>query len=245
MCYDIQQMGEKIRKQAERQLGVTDAIEGQMAFKFFHVSGFAHPHIMAVTDRHPDRFTALQWGLIPFWVKDHKAAVELARQTLNARSDSVFTKPSYRKAIMERRCVIPVNGFYESRDIKGTKFPYFVHLPDEKIAWLAGIWERWVDPETGELLETCSIITTAANPFMERIHNVKKRMPLILDEASIDRWLDRSADMEELQSVMTPYCGVLEAHTVSRLVNRKRDQTNIPEVSMPFRYPELEVFDQR
>ena len=243
MCYDIQQMGDKIRRQAERQLGVEKVDFGQMEFQFFHVSGFSHPSVLAVTSDQPRLLHPLRWGLIPSWVRTPEEASRISLQTLNARNDGVFSKPSFRSAIRQRRCLIPVNGFFESREINGKKFPYFIHPPDDNVFWLGGIWENYVDPSTGEVLQTCSIITTEANDFMAHIHNVKLRMPLVLPEAALALWLDTSLPAEDIQSLMTPYSGEMQAHTVSRLVHRKRDNTNIPEVAQAFRYPELEYID--
>lgn len=119
MCYDIQQMGDKIIRRAERQLGIAHFDLGQMEFRFFHVSGFAHPLVLVITSENPDTLVPMQWGLVPPWVKTQADAVPIRKQTLNARSDGVFTKPSFRQLILKRRCIIPVNGFYENRDVAG------------------------------------------------------------------------------------------------------------------------------
>ncbi len=245
MCYDIQQMGDKIRRQAERQLGIEQVDFGQMEFNFFHVSGFSHPSLLAISSDNPKRLCTLRWGLIPPWVRGPEEAEKISRQTLNARSDGVFSKPSFRNAIRNKRCLIPVNGFFESRDIRGKKFPYFIYPPEDTLFWLAGIWESYFDPQTGEVIETCSIITTEANSFMARIHNIKLRMPLILPDTSLHEWLQIGLSPEEVQLLMVPYTGSMEAHTVSKLVNRKQENTNIPEVAQPFRYPELKIIDSR
>lgn len=244
MCYDIQQMGDKIRRQAERQLGVSSVDFSQMDFHFFHVNGFARPEILAVTSDQPQLLRPLRWGLIPSWVKTAEEADRLSRQTLNARNDGVFSKPSFRSSIRTRRCLIPVNGFYENRDVKGRKFPYFVHPANSEIFWLGGLFDRWTDRDSGEVIDSCSIITTNANHLMSKIHNLKLRMPLIIPEDKLLIWLDPDLPDESIQQLMQPYPEKeMEAYTVSKLVNRKRDHTNMEEVSMPFRYPELEYLD--
>lgn len=246
MCYDIQQMGDKIRRQAERQLGITEIDFGQMEFNFFHVSGFAHPHVLAVTSNKPNMLRPLSWGLVPHWIKTAEDARNIRSKTLNARSDSVFTKPSFRHAIRRQRCLIPVNGFYESRDIRGKKYPYFIFPADEAVFWLGGIWDTWINQDTGEVLESCCIITTEANELMRRIHNIKQRMPLIIAEPDVHKWLDTDLADEEISRLMSPYAGQdLTAHTVSKLVNRKQEFTNIPEASQPFHYPEVSFIDSR
>ncbi len=244
MCYDIQQMGDKIIRRAERQLGIAHFDLGQMEFRFFHVSGFAHPLVLVITSENPDTLVPMQWGLVPPWVKTQADAVPIRKQTLNARSDGVFTKPSFRQLILKRRCIIPVNGFYENRDVAGKKYPYFIYKTEEEPLLLGGIWNRWTDTESGEILETFSIITTEANSLLSKIHNSKLRMPLVLAPGDKDRWLDTSLSREAVEQLMRPYSGDdLKAHTVSKLVNRKREFTNTPEVSQPFVYPELVSVD--
>jgi putative SOS response-associated peptidase YedK len=246
VCYDIQQMGDKIRRQAERQLGITEIDFGQMEFNFFHVSGFSHPHILAITSDQPFKLRPLFWGLVPNWIKTADDAKNIQGKTLNARGDSVFVKPSFRHIIRKQRCLIPVNGFFESRDIRGKKFPYFIHSADDSILWLGGIWDTWVNIDTGEVLDSCSIITTEANQFMSRIHNIKLRMPLIIPEHNLQKWLDISLSDQEITQLIQPYADSdLSAYTVSKLVNRKQEFTNIAEVSQPFHYPEVEFIDSK
>lgn len=245
MCYDIQQMGDKIIRRAERQLGITHFDLKQLDFKFFHVSGFAHPQVMVISSEKPDALVPMQWGLIPPWIKTHTDAMQIRNQTLNARNDGVFTKPSYRQLILKRRCIIPVNGFYENRDVAGKKYPYFIYKAEDEPLLLGGIWNRWTDTESGEVLETFTIITTDANALMSRIHNSKLRMPLIIKPEDKNRWLDTSLAKEEVEQLMQPYTGNdLIAHTVSKLVNRKKDFTNVPEVADKIEYPELVAVDK-
>ncbi|MFN3940552.1 MAG: SOS response-associated peptidase, partial [Chitinophagales bacterium] len=171
-------------------------------------------------------------------------AIQIRNQTLNARSDGVFTKPSFRQLILKRRCIVPVNGFYENRDVAGKKYPYFIYKADEDPLLLGGIWNRWTDAETGEVLETFTIITTDANPLMRRIHNSKLRMPLIIKPEDKNRWLDISIKKDAVEQMMQPYAGNdLTAHTVSKLVNRKKEFTNVPEVAAEVVYPELTAID--
>lgn len=246
MCYDIQQMGDKIRRQAERQMGITDIDFGQMEFNFFHVNGFSHPHLLALTSDQPAKLRPLIWGLIPHWISSASDVKNIQGKTLNARSDGVFSKPSFRNAIRRQRCLIPVNGFFESRDIRGKKFPYFIFPADETIFWLGGIWDRWVNKDTGEVIDSCSIITTEANQLLKHIHNIKMRMPLIIAEKDLHRWLDLSLTEQEIILLMQPYQDInMQAHTVPKLVNKKQEQTNVPEVCQPFTYPEVAFIDSQ
>ncbi len=121
----------------------------------------------------------LRWGLIPSWAKDTK----IGNATINARAESVATKPAFRSAFKARRCLVVADGFYEWQKLGTKKQPYFIHRRDDQPFAFAGLWERW-GPER---LETCSIITLPANPFMQRLH---ERVPAILRPTEYDAWLD-------------------------------------------------------
>lgn len=124
----------------------------------------------------------LQWGLVPFWAKDASGGARLA----NARAEGVSSKASFREAFRKRRCLVPASGFYEWQTLNGQKYPWYFQLRDESPFLLAGLWEHWRGPD-GVVLETCSLITTTPNAVVRVIHD---RMPVILREAAIDRWLD-------------------------------------------------------
>jgi putative SOS response-associated peptidase YedK len=133
---------------------------------------------------------ALQWGLIPFWAKD----ATIGRRLINARLDGIAAKPAFREAWQRRRCLIPANGFYEwSEPEGGRKRPYFILPKDDPLLALAGLWERWRTPQ-GDQLETCVIVTTAANAQLARIHD---RMPLLIPRDAQALWLDPRSSVEE------------------------------------------------
>jgi putative SOS response-associated peptidase YedK len=143
---------------------------------------------------------------------------------------------------MDKRCLIFVNGFYEWREVNKKKYPYYIQLKQQDTFAFGGIYDTWVNTETGELLSTCSIITTAANPLMEMIHNVKKRMPLIFDKDSMLDWIKPKLEQEEIRSLMKPFDeNKMMAHTISKLISSKTDNPNVPEVKQEFLYPELNV----
>lgn len=134
----------------------------------------------------------LRWGLIPFWAKDKK----IGYATINARAETVATKPAFREAFKHRHCLVPANGFYEWKKISGQKAkqPYHIVPSEGGLLAFAGLWERWGDAD-GDLIETFSIITTEANEVMASIHH---RMPVILAADDFARWLDSNAGAEEL-----------------------------------------------
>ena len=142
---------------------------------------------------------------------------------------------------MTKRCLVLVDGFYEWREVDRRKYPYYISLVDNSALALAGIWDRWLNETTGEMRNTFSIITTRANPLLERIHNTRKRMPVMLKQADEKKWLREDLDGPEMDSMLTPYDDrEMQAHTVSKLVSTKRIDKNTPEVMKEFRYEGLE-----
>ncbi|MGB5257609.1 MAG: SOS response-associated peptidase, partial [Woeseiaceae bacterium] len=109
----------------------------------------------------------LRWGLVPFWAKDPS----IGNRMINARAETVAEKPSYRAAFRHRRCVVLADGFYEWRRENDAKTPYYISLASGEPLGLAGLWENWTDKETGESLQTTTLITTEANEFMQPLHH--------------------------------------------------------------------------
>jgi putative SOS response-associated peptidase YedK len=131
-----------------------------------------------------------RWGLVPWWAKDLK----FGTQCINARAETVDTQPSFREAFRTRRCLVPVNAFYEWSGPKGHRTKWRIRLKDEGILALAGLWERWRDPASGEYVDTYTIITTAANEVIAKLHD---RMPVVLRRQDETRWLDPNATGKE------------------------------------------------
>jgi putative SOS response-associated peptidase YedK len=156
----------------------------------------------------------VRWGLIPSWAKDANIGYRL----INATADTVATKPSFRSAFKKRRCLIPADGFYERQKLKdGGKQPYLVRLNGEEGFAFAGLWETWTNPEKGEEVESCTILTTAANEPMKPIHD---RLPVILPEEAYTTWLDKPD-----AGLLQPFpAEKMEAAPVSTYVNNPRNQ---------------------
>ncbi len=157
---------------------------------------------------------ALRWGLIPFWAKDPS----IGNRMINARAETVAEKPSYRNAYKHRRCVVLADGFYEWRKEGGGKTPYFISLASGKPFGLAGLWENWTDKESGESLQTTTLITTDANDFMAPLHH---RMPVILEPGMAGDWLAGSTELLDDVAAITP---ALQAWPVDRRVNNARNE---------------------
>lgn len=169
-----------------------------------------------------------RWGLVPSWAKDRK----IAYKTINARAETAASKPSFRSAFKRRRCLVLADGFYEwKRFSKTEKVPHLIQMADGRPFAMAGLWERWVDPESDEELFSFTIVTTGPNELMAPIHD---RMPVILPPEVWDTWLDeRTTDKDQLQELLTSYPAEgMRERTVSTLVNNVRNHG--PEVQGPY-----------
>jgi putative SOS response-associated peptidase YedK len=160
----------------------------------------------------------LRWGLIPFFAK----GIAGNYSTINARVETMTSSPAYRVAWKRaQRCIIPANGFYEWQERDGGKQPWFVHLRDRELFGLAGLWDRSVTVE-GEVIDSCTIVTLPASPFMAAIHNSRQREPAILRSADHELWL--GSDPARAQQVLRPSAeGEMLAREVSRNVNSPRN----------------------
>lgn len=151
-------------------------------------SGFAFPLVPVITNKEMDSIQLFKWGLIPHWAKD----MEIRKNTLNARIETIDEKPSFRSYV-KNRCLVLIDGFYEYQwqDPKGkVKKPFLMTMPDGEPFALGGLFSIWTDTATGELIPTFTILTMEANEQMALIHNTKKRMPLILTRENEMDWLE-------------------------------------------------------
>jgi putative SOS response-associated peptidase YedK len=141
----------------------------------------------------------LRWGLIPYWSKDPKGG----RKPINAKSETVDKLPMFRDAYRRRRCILPIDGFFEWKAIKGQKAkqPYAIAMKDGKPFGIGGLWENWKDPTSGEWVRTFAVITTDANELVAEIHD---RMPLILAPKDYERWLGDEPDPRDLMLPFPP-----------------------------------------
>ncbi len=155
----------------------------------------------------------LRWGLVPSWAKD----LQTGYRMINARAETVAEKPAFRTAFRQRRCLIPADGFYEWRKTPDGKQPWHIRMRDGGLFAFAGLWECWLGPDAR--IESCTIIVTHANETIRPVHD---RMPVIIDPADFDRWLDPECrDAKAMQALLQPWPAAgMEAFPVSRHVNR-------------------------
>lgn len=181
--------------------------------------------IAVITNEDSRTLTFHRWGLIPSWAKD----VAIGNKMINARSETVDEKPSFRAAFKRRRCLIPADGFFEWQQRDGRKVPMFIHMKDRGVFALAGLWEVWHSPE-GDEIRSATILTTEPNSLMADIHN---RMPVILPPEAYSTWLaegDQPANV--LKPLFRPYpADKMAAYPVSTFVNRPANDT--PETIEP------------
>lgn len=177
----------------------------------------APTHYMPViTSDDPEHFHIFRWGLLPFWAKDKKIAYKM----INARIETILEKNAYKKAVETRRCLVPMDGFYEWKRSGKEKLPYRIVTKDQEIFSVAGIWERWKSPE-GEEIYSFSVITKPPTAVMEGIHD---RMPAILLPEQEKLWLDPDLPAAEAVQLIIDYPpNKMEAYRVSKKVNSVKE----------------------
>jgi putative SOS response-associated peptidase YedK len=182
--------------------------------------------VAVVTRREGENFLEkMRWGLIPSWAKDPK----IGSRMINARSETLGEKPSFKRPLKGQRCLVIADGFYEWTETDHGKTPMFIRLKSGRPMGLAGLYDVWASPQE-ETIASCTIITTRANDFMQPIHN---RMPLILLKPQEKPWLDPTTpSIDGWLSALSPYPGhEMEAYEVSRWVNSP--QNNSPRCIQP------------
>lgn len=140
----------------------------------------------------------MRWGLVPFWAKD----IKVGFSNINAKAESVDTRPAFREAFQRRRCLVPLDNFYEWKKLGKDRQPYAVALADRRLMAMAGLWESWRSP-AGERLHSFAIVTTAPNELLAPVHD---RMPVILGPENWPLWLGEApANPARLKALLVPY----------------------------------------
>ncbi|UII25754.1 SOS response-associated peptidase [Fulvivirga maritima] len=243
MCYDISTLTFKAKKYASYYGVSTNSIDEitRKGPPIYHTSGFSHPDLPVIINTEPHQVKLFQWGLIPKWVKDASSATKMSNNTLNARGETIFEKNSFRSSAKNKRCLIIADGFYEHHHFNGHAYPFYISLKNGEPLSFAGLWEEW------QGLYTCSIVTTAANPIMAKIHNNPKaienqRMPAILPKGLERAWLQSvndPLDQKHIEELIQPFDeSQMQWHTVQKL-RGKNYLGNIPETRGQFIYEEL------
>lgn len=241
MCYNIsaKKTPQDLAKRFKVKVSTNEVITPH-----YYLNGFNHPEIPVIASAEPDVIKNYHWGLIPSFCQNILAANDMKTKTLNAKSETIFALPSFKNSIQEKRCLILVDGFYEWRTVGKQKYPYYIHLKNNEPFAFGGIYNDWVNKDTGEIINAFSIITTPANPLLAKIHNVKLRMPFILPKELEKDWLRSDLNEKDIAELMKPFDdNQMDAHTISKLITNRNENPDKAEVQHPFEYPELAMFD--
>ena len=221
------------------------------------VSGFDYPlwPVLKPLDQGRDfSLEMMHWEFIPSYIKTMDALIhfrngglnfstgkkDLPHNTLNAIGEEVLNKPTYKDAAQKRRCLVLASGFYEWRHFtppggKDTAYPYFIDLIGQEYFFMAGIYNPWVDQQSGEVVDSFSILTTKANSLMEQVHNKKKRMPVILPEEEAAEWIRGDLSIERISAIARYGIPSSSLHATSIIKNFRKSE----EPREAFHYVEL------
>jgi putative SOS response-associated peptidase YedK len=262
MCYDIETLHHRSLKFLKRSGASVEDINAAVdAFnkRFnplypeprvehnYHLSGFQHPLVPVIhVFQGKPHIEPMYWGLVPFWTKDTELANKLWNNTINARSETMFEKPSFRGPAKYRRGVIAVESFFEHHHFNKQSYPFNIRSKDGEPLLMAVLWDEWSDTATGEIRQTFSIVTVEGNELLGTIHNNPKldgpRMPLILEPDRLESWLglsEQELEPKEILELCEPFdAALLKAYPVRKL-RGKSAVGNVPEAIERFDYPEL------
>lgn len=195
MCYYVAQ-NQPIEKVKERFGATIDS--GTTFLQKDNISGFDFPNLPIITNVNKSIInTNFSWGLIPSWAKN----TDFRKNTLNARSETIYEKPSF-KNVVSNRCLIIASSYFEWRwlDDKGKKKQkHQIFSQDEEVIAFAGIFDSWCNPVNGELIHSFSMVTSPANETMQYVHNHKKRMPIIIAKGDENLWLNNKNSILDFQ----------------------------------------------
>lgn len=236
MCYStsLRKQREQIEQRLRHQIPVKFP-ESSSYKPYYHLNGFTYGNLQMIKMNDHDTIHSAKWGLIPNWAIHDPEAFRKKSNTLNARSESIFEKASFKDSAESKRCLILADGFFEPHHENGQAIPYFCYQPTNEypegdLFLFAGLYN---DLEDGTL--TATILTTEANSFFAEIHNKKKRMPLILDEHYYEDWLDEGTNHQLLNDIISTGMDTkaFKAHPVSRDFYKKGIDTNQPYIVEP------------
>ena len=232
MCFTIEI--HLTRRAIEERFRVDSSALFDFDFNYFY-RAFSNPFIPVIAQEDASRVQLMQWGLIPAWSRDLEEAERIRKGTYNARSETLHEKPSFKGALSRGRCLIIAGGFFEWQFVNQQKIPWYISLENGAPFVFAGLCDTWRDPQSGEICRSCSIITTQANPMMEKIHNTKKRMPVILKKDLENEWISGEPSLHKRKHLLQPYDNSgLKAHTVTPRLSSPRADPSDPSVIEPY-----------
>lgn len=213
MCYTATQISKvnKLKDVYQTPIIIPEDIEKQVPL--FKADGFAHPNLWVLIN---EGLQQMQWGLIPNWNKPYADMLKMSNNTLNARSETIRDLVTFKSSIINKRCIIPLDGFFEYKQVEGKKLPYFIYPNNNQLFNVGGIFSNYKNPINQEWITTFSIITEPANEFMSSIHNTAKRMPLILKSEMIKDWINPNSPASLIDDLLRYTCdnSLFSAHQV-------------------------------
>jgi putative SOS response-associated peptidase YedK len=228
MCYNVQSLLETQLSRAikTQDLDAIAELRQKLAVygvgNYYHASGFQHSPMLL---EYENKFDVANWGLVPNWINDERAANDIRTKTINARVETLNDKPSFKNAFETGRAVLTVDGFFDFQKKQHKNTPHFLHLEKNQPLVLACVSDVWVNEKSGELLNTFSIVTQPGKGIIEKIHLDKEpRLPVMIEEVSIDNWL-RNGQLFDNDLGLS-----LFSHEVAPL-SGKHYKGNVPEVT--------------
>jgi putative SOS response-associated peptidase YedK len=210
------------------------------------VKGFDFPIMPIISNDNPSVIQMFRWGFVPPHIQNAVKATEFLNQynTLNAKAENLFESRLFNEAIKKQRCLVLCSGFFEWRHKNpekknSEKYPFYVSLKDEGMFVFGGIWEKFTDQITGEIIHSYAIITTQANELMELVHNTKKRMPLIIEPENAMKWLDTNLSVDEIKSYFKPFDSDKLKATPIKKINPRLQYENDTGITVYYHYQEL------
>jgi putative SOS response-associated peptidase YedK len=234
MCFTIEI--HLSRKAIEERFSANTSALYDFDFNYFY-RAFSNPPIPVIDQQEPDQVKLSQWGLIPSWVSDRQKAEKIRKGTYNARIETLAEKPSFREPLRRGRCLVIAHGFFEWQLVNGVRVPWYIRLKSDAPFVFAGLCDQWKDSESDQLLHTCTIITTVANPLLAKIHNTRKRMPVILPPEDEQQWIARDVPPADALQMLLPLDqNKLQAHTVSPMIAAPDARPDDPDLISPYTY---------
>lgn len=221
----------KNQKELEERFGIefySEDIERYNPIPNYNLAPLQYFPIIKNTEK--DYFSIARWGLIPYWAKNEK----LAHKLINARAETLSEKRSFSGSLERRRCIVPIDGYYEWKKVNNIKKPYRIVRNDKRILSVAGLWDKW-EGVNGEKIETFTMITVNANSILKKLHH---RMPAFLFEDEEDLWIDESNNTKDVIELLKPFpSDLLYAYPVSSQVNNVKNNNKdlileIPETNI-------------
>ena len=241
MCFHAN-FKEKVEK-LEKKLGVElpqQILRDLFNIPQYHLNGFAHPNMLVIPQQFPKLLVPAVWGIVP-QNKTSKQIKEYYKESvgygggLNARSEKLFNHFIYKKVVSTQRCIIPVSGFFEPHEYLKKKYPFYVHRADNEPLIFAGIYT------VIDTYVTFSILTTKASLLLAKVHNSKKRQPVMLQDHQVSLWLSNQLDSNAINQIIeTPLPdNMLEAYPVSKALFSPKEDSNIKSITNKASYSEL------